>query len=98
MKGVKKWLSSDGRLPGHMHTKTYSPNISTSISEVTMLRSSLSVCIYILYNIFFSLFVNRSPEVTFQMALIYAVPKTLQQPFSNMTAGNNFLLFFSRKK
>jgi hypothetical protein len=43
---------------------------------VTMLRSSLSMYIFFVYNTFFLIacFVNISPEVTFQIVLVF-VPK-----------------------
>jgi hypothetical protein len=79
MKGVKKWLSS--QTVEFFLTQTYKnvfPNMtSTTISAVTMLRSSWSVCIYFFIIFFSSFSVNSSPEVTFQIALIYVVPKTL---------------------
>lgn len=47
------------------------PCISTSILAVTMIKSSLSIHIFVYYNFFFiARFVDISLEVTFQISLV----------------------------
>jgi hypothetical protein len=64
MEGVKTWLSSQA---------ADLLDTSVTIPTVTTLKSSLNMCVLSVYNNLFLIacFVNRSPEVTFRIALIY---------------------------
>jgi hypothetical protein len=67
MEGIKTWLSSQA------YKNLFLDMTSASVPAVTMLSSSLSVYVFFIYNNFFHCFVNSSPEVTFQIALIILV-------------------------
>jgi hypothetical protein len=55
--------------------KNLFPGTSASILEVTTLRNSLSMYVFLLYNNFFLIacFVNSSPKVTFWVALVFSL-------------------------
>jgi hypothetical protein len=72
MEGVRMWLSS--QVADFLDTgiKNLFPDKSATIPAVTMLRSSLSMHVFFVYNTFFPIacFVNCSPEVIFRTALV----------------------------
>jgi hypothetical protein len=75
MEDVKMWLSSQVADFFDTGIQKLRPHVtSASIPTVTMLRSSLcvNVFLYIILSFLVACFVNSSPEVTFQKALIYS--------------------------
>jgi hypothetical protein len=76
MKGVKMWLSSHGKDLIQAYKNSF-PDTSVSIPAVTAVKSSLSMYILFVYNIFFLIacFVNTSLEVTFRITLVHVEGK-----------------------
>jgi hypothetical protein len=77
MEGVQTWLSSQAaEFLTQAYKKLFPDNTSTSIPAVTMLRSSLSMHAFFIYNNFLSLLILLAVHRRLQLAVVRSLSFT----------------------